>query len=104
MASIARITGTGTVSINGGAASVTNGLVAGRNTKLYAVVVTGTGGAGTAIIHAVTDGTATGTALVALTAGTLPSNYDLGAGASLPGIRVVQSGTTGGLQTIVVFD
>ena len=104
MASVARITGTGTVTINGGAVVGTDGLVAGRNTRIHAVVVTGTGGAGTAIVHATTSGTGTGTVIVAVTAGTLSNHYDFGPGGDLVGIRVVPAGTTGGLQTIVVFD
>ena len=100
---IARVTGTSTLSINGGATENTTGLIRADRTEIYQVVVTGTGGAGTVHLHNTDSGTGTGTLAVLVTAGTLPAVYQFDGGVAPSGLRVVQSGTTGGMQTIVTY-
>ena len=100
---IARITGTGTLTFNGSAENLT-GLIRVGNVKVYQVVVTGSGGAGTVHLHSAVDGTATGTVAVLVTAGTLPAVYQFNGGTIPAGLRVVQSGTTGAMQTVVTFE
>lgn len=103
MKSVARITGTGTVSV-AGAVIATNGLIRGNFVLVHEVTVTGTGGAGTSILHDTASGTGTGTIAVLITNGTLPASYDFDGAQTQNGLRVVQSGTTGNLQTIVVYE
>lgn len=103
MKSVARITGTGTVSI-AGTVVATDGLIRSNYVLLHEVTVSGTGGAGTTHLHDTDSGTGTGTIAVLVTAGTLPAPYPFGGAQTSHGLRVVQSGTTGGLQTIVVYE
>lgn len=100
---IARITGTSTLSINGGAVENTTGFIRGDRAEIYQVIVTGTGGAGTVHLHNAANATATGTIAVLVTAGTLPAVYQFDGGVAPAGLRVVQSGTTGDLQTVLTY-
>ena len=104
---IAYITGTGTVAINGVASPLAGslvGLVANRRVKVYSITVQGTGGAGTVTVHNTASATGTGTVGVFRTGGTAVIPVDLAGGELNSGMRVVPSGTTGGLVTIVTFE
>lgn len=100
---IARITGTSTLAFNG-AVENTTGFIRSGNVKVYQVFVTGTGGAGTVHLHNAANATAAGTVAVLVTAGTLPAVYQFHGGTIPAGLRVVQSGTTANMQTVVTFE
>ncbi len=105
MASVARVTGTGTFLTQGGGSGV-NGLITARGGVIRSVVCNGTGGDGTVTLHDTSNGTGTGVIVTVDVMGTEPVTINGGPNGIYfgTGLRVVQTGTTGLLQTIIVYD
>lgn len=105
MASVARVTGTGTFLTQAGGTG-TDGLIAARGGAIRSVVCNGTGGDGTVTLHDTNSGTGSGVIVTVDVTGTEPVTINGGPDGIMfgTGLRVVQAGTTGLLQTIIVYD
>ncbi len=107
MPNVGFITATSSLFVDGGGLESAAGFFAGRAVTIFSVTVHGTSGAGTVHFHNAANATAVGTAFIIRVGTNVPSvTMDMGEkGIRLPsGLRVVQSGTTGGLVTVVAFE